>query len=431
MSNWIHSTLEQICVPDKGAIISGPFGSNISSKFFVSQGVPVIRGNNLTLGKEKFIDNGFAYITPEKAEELNCYALKNDLVFTAAGTLGQVGVLTGDLRYEKYVISNKQLRARIDSSKVDLLYAYYWYSSPWMQQYFITNNKGSTVPLVTLSELKSAPITYPESIEEQRKIASIFDDITTKIDLNTRLCSELEAMAKTLYDYWFVQFDFPDENGKPYRTSGGAMERCQELGREVPKGWKVGNLYDIADYINGLACQNFRPAEGEESLPVIKIKEMHDGITLDTERVSARIPEKNIINDGDILFSWSATLEVMYWTGGKGGLNQHIFKVVPKAHYQKEFVYNQLSSYIINFVKMAEARKTTMGHITSDHLQQSRIVLPPVPVLRQFHDEVSAQHQMIIKCRKENRELEKLRDWLLPMLMNGQAYVKVGGDESV
>lgn len=121
----------------------------------------------------------------------------------------------------------------------------------------------------------------------------------------------------------------------------------------------------------------------------------------------------------------------MYWTGGKGGLNQHIFKVVPKAPYQKEFVYNQLSSYIINFVKMAEARKTTMGHITSDHLQQSRIVLPPVPVLRQFHDEVSAQHQMIIKCRKENRELEKLRDWLLPMLMNGQAYVKVGGDESV
>lgn len=245
MSNWIHSTLEQICVPDKGAIISGPFGSNISSKFFVSQGVPVIRGNNLTLGKEKFIDNGFAYITPEKAEELNCYALKNDLVFTAAGTLGQVGVLTGDLRYEKYVISNKQLRACIDSSKVDLLYAYYWYSSPWMQQYFITNNKGSTVPLVTLSELKSAPITYPESIEEQRKIASIFDDITTKIDLNAQLCAELEAMAKTLYDYWFVQFDFPDENGKPYRTSGGAMEWCQELGREVPKGWKAKRVSEL------------------------------------------------------------------------------------------------------------------------------------------------------------------------------------------
>lgn len=139
--------------------------------------------------------------------------------------------------------------------------------------------------------------------------------------------------------------------------------------------------------------------------------------------MSASIPEKNIINDGDILFSWSATLEAIYWTGGKGGLNQHIFKVVPKAPYPKEFVYHQLSSYIINFVKMAEARKTTMGHITSDHLQQSRIVLPPEPVLRQFHNAVTAPHHMMIKCRKENRKLEKLRDWLLPMLMNGQVLI--------
>lgn len=296
--------------------------------------------------------------------------------------------------------------------------------------HFKSQAQGSQTKFLTIQILNSFSI--PDiSLDEQIKTVGPLVVLDKKINNNNNACAELEAMAKTLYDYWLVQFDFPDENGKPYRTSGGAMEWCQELGREVPKGWKVGNLYDIADYINGLACQNFRPAEGEESLPVIKIKEMHDGITLDTERVSARIPEKNIINDGDILFSWSATLEAMYWTGGKGGLNQHIFKVVPKAPYQKEFVYNQLSSYIINFVKMAEARKTTMGHITSDHLQQSRIVLPPVPVLRQFHDEVSAQHQMIIKCRKENRELEKLRDWLLPMLMNGQAYVKVGGDESV
>ena len=288
--------------------------------------------------------------------------------------------------------------------------------------HFKSQAQGSQTKFLTIQILNSFSI--PDiSLDEQIKTVGPLVVLDKKINNNNNACAELEAMAKTLYDYWFVQFDFPDENGKPYRTSGGAMEWCKELGREVPKGWKVGNLYDIADYINGLACQNFRPAEGEESLPVIKIKEMHDGITLDTERVSARIPEKNIINDGDILFSWSATLEAMYWTGGKGGLNQHIFKVVPKAPYQKEFVYNQLSSYIINFVKMAEARKTTMGHITSDHLQQSRIVLPPVPVLRQFHDEVSAQHQMIIKCRKENRELEKLRDWLLPMLLNGQAFI--------
>jgi len=172
---------------------------------------------------------------------------------------------------------------------------------------------------------------------------------------------------------------------------------------------------------------NYRPAEGDSSLPVIKIREMHEGISADTESVSANIPTKYIIEDGDILFSWSATLEVMYWTGGKGGLNQHIFKVIPKEDYPKEYVYLQLSTYIINFVKMAEARKTTMGHITSDHMQQSRIVLPPTPVLRQFHASIAATHDRIIRCKKENRELSQLRDWLLPMLMNGQALLELKG----
>ena len=151
--------------------------------------------------------------------------------------------------------------------------------------------------------------------------------------------------------------------------------------REIPKGWGVGNLYSIADFVNGLACQKYRPKDGDPELPVIKIKEMHDGITADTEKVSAHIPEKNKVIDGDVLFSWSATLEVMYWFGGNGGLNQHIFKVNPKSYFSKEYVFEQLSAYVINFVKMAEARKTTMGHITTDHLEQSRIVLPPEAVI--------------------------------------------------
>lgn len=158
MSKWIHTTLNDICRSDKGAIISGPFGSNISSKFFVLDGVPVIRGNNLSLSLDKFYDDDFVFVTEEKADELNCYAEEGDLIFTAAGTIGQVGILEAPLKYKKYVISNKQLRARIDTRKVDLLYAYYWFASAWMQNYFIRNNKGSTVPLITLSELKDAPI---------------------------------------------------------------------------------------------------------------------------------------------------------------------------------------------------------------------------------------------------------------------------------
>lgn len=381
-----------------------------------------INGNNLNDGRIYITDDTLK-IDASEYLRIKRPLNENTLLMSINGTLGKIALFRG----EKIALGKSACFLNATST-INRDFIRWVLSTTAFRQYMMQVAHGSTIKNLAPSQIAEYEF---QDVQDKEHVVHLLNSLDNKIDLNNRISAELEAMAKTLYDYWFVQFDFPDENGKPYRTSGGAMEWCQELGREVPKGWKVGNLYDIADYINGLACQNFRPAEGEESLPVIKIKEMHDGITLDTERVSARIPEKNIINDGDILFSWSATLEAMYWTGGKGGLNQHIFKVVPKAPYQKEFVYNQLSSYIINFVKMAEARKTTMGHITSDHLQQSRIVLPPVPVLRQFHDEVSAQHQMIIKCRKENRELEKLRDWLLPMLMNGQAYVKVGGDESV
>ena len=196
-----------------------------------------------------------------------------------------------------------------------------------------------------------------------------------------------------------------------------------ELKREIPEGWEVGNLYNIADFVNGLACQKFRAVSDDKKLPVVKITEMHYGITENTEWVREDIPEKNIINDGDILFSWSATLETMLWSGGKAGLNQHIFKVNPR-NYPKYYVYLQLSAYIINFILMAEARKTTMGHITTKHLEQSRIVLPQSHIYEKFNEIVSDLFEKMIKCEKENRELVSLRDFLLPMLMNGQVGFK-------
>lgn len=260
-------------------------------------------------------------------------------------------------------------------------------------------------------------------ISVQNKIGQLVCDINSKIEINNELNENLTAIVKTLFDYWFLQYDFPDDNGKPYKSSGGSMVWNDELNREIPEGWKIGSLYDIADFVNGLACQKFRPIDDEKKLPVIKITEMHDGITDNTEFVRADIPEKNIINNGDILFSWSATLETMIWTGGKGGLNQHIFKVEPKA-YPKYYVYMQLSAYIINFIKMAEARKTTMGHITTEHLKQSRIVLPPIEICNRFERQIEALFEQTINNNIVSKELIDNREFLLPMLMNGQISFK-------
>lgn len=227
-----------------------------------------------------------------------------------------------------------------------------------------------------------------------------------------------------MYDYWFVQFDFPDVNGKPYKSSGGKMVWNDQLKREIPEGWHCGNLFEIAIFTNGIACQKFRPKKGEHSLPVIKIREMHDGITAETEEATSNIPQAVKVYNGDVLFSWSASLEVVLWSYGIGALNQHIFKVTSANGFPKSFYYFQLSNYVDVFKKMAEARKTTMGHITQDHLQQSAIAIPNnKDITIEFEKRISPIFTQIIKLQEEIQYLTKQRDELLPLLMNGQVSI--------
>ena len=303
-------------------------------------------------------------------------------------------------------------------------YIYYLLRTLKLNEY----GSGSGVPTMNRNHLH--PIKLFACIEKgtQQKIASVLSALDDKIELNNRINAELEAMAKTLYDYWFVQFDFPivTSSGveKPYKTSGGKMVYNETLKREIPEGWEVKSLYKIADFINGLACQKFRPEnENDDYLPVIKIREMNEGKSNNTERVRVNIPEKNIINDGDVLFAWSASLDVKIWTEGKGALNQHIFKVVSKD-YPRSFYYFELLNYLKHFKMMAELRKTTMGHITIDHLKTSYISIPPKNLIEKLDKKLNILIEKIIINQKQNQELSALRDWLLPMLMNGQVKVE-------
>ena len=433
MSNWIRSTLEEVCFPDKGSIISGPFGSNISSKFFVESGVPVIRGNNLTLGREKFIDNGFVYVTEEKAEELNCFALKNDLIFTAAGTLGQVGFLDGDSNYGRYVVSNKQMRARIDPSKVNLLYAYYWYSSPWMQQYFQKNNKGSTVPLLTLSELKSAPIIYPEALEEQADISRALDSIYTKISLNQKICSKLEELSKRIYDYWFVQFDFPNAEGKPYRSSGGKMVWNEQLKREIPQKWAVKDILDLCEIIDCLHSK--KPTYQYES---------DDTFLLTLENLTQEgyidLSTKFYVTKSDYA-EWTSRIEVrendfVVTNAGRAGdigkipkgvkcaIGRNLTAIRPFAiepYYMRGFFK---SGYIQQQILTNLDAGSFFKSFNVKSIKNLFVLVPDVEVLNAYIELVTPIVQMIESRLQEAQQLKDLRDWLLPMLMNGQATVE-------
>ena len=285
-------------------------------------------------------------------------------------------------------------------------------------------DSGTGVPSMTFDNYYGLKIFLP-NIEKQTKIAQILQTLDKKIAINRQINQNLEAMAKQLYDYWFVQFDFPNEEGKPYKSSGGEMLWNDKLKRNIPVGWHCGNLFEIAVFTNGLACQKFRPKDDEMPLPVIKIREMHDGISVDTEEVTSNIPESVKVYNGDVLFSWSASLEVMLWAYGLGGLNQHIFKVTSANDFPKSFYYFQLLDYVNVFKKMAEARKTTMGHITQDHLQQSTIAIPDnKDIADKFEELISPIFKQIVKLQEEISNLIKQRDELLPLLMNGQITIE-------
>lgn len=303
----------------------------------------------------------------------------------------------------------------------DPKFVYYLLSQDVFYRHVMNGSKGTKMPRGEKDQILEFPIPdFP--LESQKSITKILSDLDSKIELNNKINRKLEAMAKTLYDYWFVQFDFPHAEGKPYKSSSGKMVYNAELKREIPEGWEVKSLLDIATYTNGLACQNYRPIN-DNYLPVIKIREMRDGINENTEKVKSDIPEKLKVFDGDVLFSWSASLEVMIWTGGNGGLNQHIFKVTSKK-YPRSFYYFQLIWYLQHFKMIAELRKTTMGHITQDHLQQSRIVVPPIEIVKQLDKYLKPIQEKQILISQQNHQLTALRDWLLPMLMNRQVTVR-------
>jgi type I restriction enzyme S subunit len=375
-----------------------------------------ITPKDLSDSKKKYISRGQRSITLEGFNSCSTTLLPaGSILLSSRAPIGLLAIASDT------VCTNQGFKNLVlKENKINNEYLYYWLKT--QVDYISSLGTGTTFKEVSKSVIEDLVVDLPENVKTQSQIAKVLSDLDAKIELNNKINAELEAMAKLIYDYWFVQFEFPNEEGKPYKSSGGKMVWNEELKREVPEGWEIGTLLDIATFTNGHACQKFRPVSGETSYKVIKIREMSDGFGNDPELVSQSVPERIIINNGDVLFSWSATLEVKIWTGGIGALNQHIFKITSKK-YPRTYYYFELLSYLQHFKMIAELRKTTMGHITQDHLKQSRITIPPSKLIDKIHDKINPLIQQMILNREQNQKLAELRDWLLPMLMNGQVNV--------
>lgn len=281
-------------------------------------------------------------------------------------------------------------------------------------------NEGTTIPSLRTETLYKISIDIP-NIKTQKNVVKVLSNIDWKIELNQKIIANLEELSQTLFKRWFVDFEFPGENGNPYKSSGGEMVDS-ELG-EIPKGWNVKNLDDIANYVNGLAMQKFKPTDNQNSLPVVKIKELKNGSTDEnSNRCTSEIPDKALINDGDIIFSWSATLLVKMWCGGKAGLNQHLFKV-SSDKYPKWFYYYWTKRYIDYFIGIANDKATTMGHINRKHLSHAKILIPNDSTLEKFSRTFDNLLEKELSVSKESKRLIELRDTLLPKLMSGEIEI--------
>ena len=390
---------------------------------YVENGVPFYRSKEIIELSEGNPISEPLFISHEKFSEIKHkfpIPKTNDILITSVGTLGVVHLVKDPNFYFKD--GNLTWLREFNENIIDIDFLFYWLNSNLFKKQILNNNIGAVQKAITIDFLKKVDISLPD-IPNQQSIAAVLSALDKKIALNKQINARLEEMAKTLYDYWFVQFDFPDANGKPYKSSGGEMVFDETLKRKIPKGWEVKSLWKIAKYFNGLALQKYRPEnELDDFLPVIKIREMNEGVSSNTERAKTNIPKEAIIDDGDILFSWSATLEIKIWSQGKGALNQHIFKVT-SSEYPKYFFYFELLNYLKHFKMIADLRKTTMGHITQDHLKQAYICIPSQPLLEKLEKIVTPIFQKMLITQKQNHQLTQLRDFLLPMLMNGQVSV--------
>lgn len=412
-------------------IITGPFGSALHQYEYVDEGVPVIMPQdieNRNVSYEKI-----AHITLQKAEELSRYAvIKNDIVYARRGDIEKHAFITSSTNGA--ICGTGCLRVRVKDTSVNPLFLSYYLDRPETRKWIVSHAVGSNMPNLNTDILSNIPVELP-SKEEQDSIVSVLECIEKQIDNNTTICFDLETMAKLLYDYWFVQFDFPDENGKPYKSSGGKMVWNEQLKREIPVRWSVASFGDWIESINtGLNPRDNFVLNTGGTIKYLTVKNLTKEGTIDfsscdyvDESARTIIHRRSDIQIGDVLFASIAPLGRCYiimspptdWD-----INESVFSIRPnKENMTSSFLYMSFTND--SFIKKAEGSSTgsVFKGIRIATLQGMQTLLPPKSILDRFDEQVKPLFVRKALAIEENQQLSSLRDFLLPMLMNGQVKI--------
>lgn len=412
MSDWIKA--EEYCVSVFDGTHDTPKVTETGYKLVTSKN---ILSNTLDLNSAYFISEE-DFVNINKRSKVKQY----DILFSMIGTVGSLYFETSDTI--DYAIKNIGVFSSGDKEKAEWLY--YYLQSSYAQQYIKRYLNGAVQKFLPLKGLREFPV--PQFNKELHNRIKILLNIDQKIQINNQINQELEAMAKTLYDYWFVQFDFLDQNGNPYKSSGGKMVYNPELKREIPEGWGVEKIEDIAQTGSGGTPKSTNSSyytDGE--VPWINSGELSQTVITSTSNF---ITEEGLKNSNAKLFPSGTILVAMYGaTAGKvsflsfeASTNQAICAIMlsdVRMRYYLKNVIEDLYQYLVN-LSTGSAR----DNLSQDMIKNIKVVIPSNEILDRYYHFSNNIIKELTKKQQENEQLTQLRDWLLPMLMNGQVKVE-------
>lgn len=364
--------------------------------------------------------NGTLTFVDELKGQFKKTIVKDDILFSEIRPANRRFAKVTTKNTKDYVVSTKLMVLRKYNEDVDLEYFYYCLTNqPFLDilQRRAENRIGS-FPQITFDLLSEYAFPIPP-ISEQKRISSVISTLDKKIALNRQINQNLEAMAKQLYDYWFVQFDFPDENGQPYKSSGGKMVWNEKLKREIPKGWNVAKLTDEIELQYGFPFSTDLFTEQVTSVPVVRIRDILDNSI--SAYTTEEVEERYLLQKQDLLIGMDGNFHINYWTDNVSYLNQRSVRLRAKNNSNVSIV--QAKYDIQPYIKAKETRTkgSTVGHLSDKDMKELYVLVCPNEKAREKLDSILS---MIVKNRNEVTFLIKQRNELLPLLMNGQIIIE-------
>ena len=353
---------------------------------------------------------------------------QNDVVIATCGTLGKTQVIRSDP--DNYEFSRSVGMIKPNPSFVLADYIHYYFTLPASQLRIQQIATGGVQKHFYIEDMANFDIDLP-SLETQRAVVDVLRSIDGKIANNKKLMAELEETARLIYDYWFTQFDFPDEHGKPYRSSGGKMVRNESLKYSIPKGWQAGTLASLGEIISGATPSTAIPTNyAETGIAWITPNDLSDSDgrmhighgERDISEQGLKACSAQLMPPGSVIMSSRAPIGYLAVSTEQCCTNQGCKSLIPKNGYEPYFIFLTMKRRMP--IIKAQGVGTTFTEVSKDTLASIPLELPPTTIAAQFEELVMPLCTQIKALEQESKELSALRDWLLPMLMNGQATIR-------